>query len=299
LTANPHEVGLRVERMLDDLAATADEASRAKTEELISLLVEMYGSALARVLEIADERGPAGQEFITKMVEDDFLASLLSLHDLHPVDVETRVNDALEKVRPYLGSHAGGVDLLGVDGHGVAHLSLKGSCDGCPSSTVTVKMAIEQAILEAAPEVTSVEVQGVVESAPEPSLIQLSPPRTPHDSTANGDKEVGYGDSWVRLEDPPLSGGETRAIHVHGFPVLLCRIDDNLYAYRNECASCSSPLDGAALDGDLLVCTECGASYSVRFAGRSTDDGTRYLHALPLLPDDRAWRICLPSEIGS
>ena len=40
------------------------------------------------------------------------------LHDLHPLDVDTRIQRALDKVRPYLGSHAGGVTYLGVTGEG-------------------------------------------------------------------------------------------------------------------------------------------------------------------------------------
>ena len=71
------------------------------------------------------------------------------------------MTEALDQVRPYLGSHAGGVELLGVDAAGVVHLRLEGSCDGCPSSVQTVKLAIERAIEEAAPEVAGVEVENL------------------------------------------------------------------------------------------------------------------------------------------
>ena len=80
-----------------------------------------------------------GPEALERLVEDELVASLLVLHGLHPKDTETRVVEALDEVRPYLGSHAGGVELLGVDPEGVVHLRLEGSCDGCPSSTMTVK----------------------------------------------------------------------------------------------------------------------------------------------------------------
>ena len=87
------------------------------------------------------------------------------LHDLHPLDVDTRIQRALDKVRPYLGSHAGGVTYLGVTEEGVAQLRLEGSCDGCASSTVTVQLAIKGAIEDAAPEVTEVVVEGVTAPA--------------------------------------------------------------------------------------------------------------------------------------
>jgi Fe-S cluster biogenesis protein NfuA len=104
----------------------------------------------------------------------EVVARLLVLHDLHPKDTETRVVEALDQVRPYLGSHAGGVELLGVDPEGVVHLRLEGSCDGCPSSVQTVKLAIERAIEEAAPEVTRVEVENLTRER-EPQLLQIQP----------------------------------------------------------------------------------------------------------------------------
>jgi Fe-S cluster biogenesis protein NfuA len=102
------------------------------------------------------------------------VANLLMLHGLHPDDVHTRVQAALDRVRPYLGSHAGGVEFLGVDDQGVAQLQLKGSCDGCAGSAATVHNAVERAVLDAAPEVVSVHVEGVVEPKPaSPGLLQI------------------------------------------------------------------------------------------------------------------------------
>jgi Fe-S cluster biogenesis protein NfuA len=84
------------------------------------------------------------------------------------------VVEALDEVRPYLGSHAGGVELVGIDPDGVVQLRLEGSCDGCPSSTQTVKLAIERAIEEAAPEVTRVEVENLTRER-SPQLLQIRP----------------------------------------------------------------------------------------------------------------------------
>ena len=69
---------------------------------------------------------------------------------------------ALDKVRPYLKSHGGNVDLLSVV-DGVVHLRLIGSCDGCPSSALTLKSAIERNIYEAAPDVNSIVCDGKTE----------------------------------------------------------------------------------------------------------------------------------------
>ncbi len=81
------------------------------------------------------------------------------MHGLHPYPVETRVEAALARVRPYLGSHGGDVELLGVDEAGVVRLRLLGSCDGCPSSAVTLQLAVEGAVEDAAPEIRGIEVE--------------------------------------------------------------------------------------------------------------------------------------------
>src|SRR6202042_3937494 len=105
------------------------------------------------------------------MADAPRVEGLLLLHDLHPLDLDTRIQRALDRVRPYLGSQAGGVQYLGVDG-GAARLRLEGSCDGCPSSTVTVELAIRSAVEDAAPEVTEVVVEGMA-AAPAPALLQI------------------------------------------------------------------------------------------------------------------------------
>ena len=93
------------------------------------------------------------------------MSSLLLLYGLHPVDLETRVHQALDKVRPLLKSHGGNVDLLGI-ADGVVRLQLQGSCHGCPSSAQTLHNAIEAAIDEFAPDVVELKVEGVAVHAP-------------------------------------------------------------------------------------------------------------------------------------
>ena len=161
-------VGSRIEELLGRLRAAGDPGTADTAEEIVRLVVELYGAGLERTVELA------GPEVLEQLVEDELVASLLVLHGLHPKDTETRVVEALDEVRPYLGSHAGGVELLGVDPAGVVHLRLEGSCDGCPSSVQTVKQAIERAIEEAAPEVTAVEVENLTRERA-PQLLQIQP----------------------------------------------------------------------------------------------------------------------------
>jgi Fe-S cluster biogenesis protein NfuA len=105
----------------------------------------------------------AGNETTTRLAADPLVANLLMLHNLHPVDLPTRVEQALVKVRPLLHSHGGDVELLGIE-EGQVRLRLQGSCHGCPSSAMTLKHAIEEAILEFAPDIAGLDVAGVVDS---------------------------------------------------------------------------------------------------------------------------------------
>jgi Fe-S cluster biogenesis protein NfuA len=121
---------------------------------------------LQRLLELLHERGQLDDGTLDALAGDDLVASLLLVHGLHPYDVRQRVERALADVRPYLGSHDGDVELLDITEDGVVRLRLLGNCDGCPSSSVTLKLAVEAAIEAAAPEVTAIEV-----STPAASVI--------------------------------------------------------------------------------------------------------------------------------
>ncbi|MBC6460330.1 NifU family protein [Actinomadura sp. HBU206391] len=166
-----HSAGDRVEALLGELGELTDPATRAKAEGLVRALIELYGGGLERILQIIIETDAA--EVLHALTTDDLVSGLLILHDLHPLTTDERVREALDEVRPYLGSHAGGVDLLGITSDGVVRLRLQGTCDGCPSSRLTVTGAIERAIAEAAPEISRVEVEGLADEVRPQALLQI------------------------------------------------------------------------------------------------------------------------------
>ena len=142
------------------------------------MVAQLYGGALDRILEILVNA--EATPLIAEIVRDELVSSLLVLHGLHPDDLPTRVQKALDSVRPYLESHGGDVELIAViPSEGIVKVRLLGSCDGCPSSSVTLKLSVEQAIHESAPEIIDIQVEGYVEpEAPKPlpasAPIQLS-----------------------------------------------------------------------------------------------------------------------------
>ncbi len=169
-TFSAQEFQTRLQR-LDHLLQQAehdDPAALARTREIVQTVLELHAGGLGRILEHVHQAGAAGAAVLDACARDELAAGLLLLHGLHPLDLETRVRQALEGVRPYLRSHGGSVELLGID-EGVVRLRLQGNCHSCPSSAVTMKQTIEEAIIGKAPEVLAIEVEGLIEhvAAPE------------------------------------------------------------------------------------------------------------------------------------
>jgi Fe-S cluster biogenesis protein NfuA len=157
-------IGERIEALLEGVQSEVDRRVFDQVGELLRLLTELYGAGLARVVELAGTEAPG---LLARLVDDALVGSLLVAHDLHPDELAARVAAALESVRPFLAAHGGGVDLLDLDSaRGAVHLRLLGSCDGCPSSAVTLRMAVERAIAEAAPEIAIIDVEESAREAP-------------------------------------------------------------------------------------------------------------------------------------
>lgn len=146
----------RIEDLVHTLEACVDSGVGSSAMELMRSLMELHGAGIERMMEIACESG--AKEIIDRFAVDELVAQLLLLYDLHPQELETRANKALEDIRPHLQSHGGSVELLGV-ADGVIRLRLQGNCNGCPSSADTLRQLIEQAIYEAAPDARAIEVE--------------------------------------------------------------------------------------------------------------------------------------------
>jgi Fe-S cluster biogenesis protein NfuA len=234
------------------------------------------------MLEIVDrEAAPVAQRLFDAITADSLLASLLVLHGLHPLSLETRVRQALDSVRPYLGSHGGDVTVTGID-DGVVRLRLEGSCHGCPSSQVTMKLAVERAIEEAAPEVVRIEVEGIEEAPPtrDPAPVQIGG----HGRRGNGQAAPGGGPSWIPLGAPPQPGpGGLASVELPGINAVVCKGDE------------ASVLAGGALDREILACPACSRRYDVRRAGGCLDGQDLHLEPLPLLSEQGALKIAVPS----
>jgi Fe-S cluster biogenesis protein NfuA len=153
----------RVEALLEKIESLRDPDARSAATEALQALLELYGEGLGRMMASAARLG--GDALREAFAADELVSHLLLVHGLHPIPVEARVLRALQEVRPYLEAHGGSVELLGVE-DGIARLRLQGSCRGCPSSAMTLKVAIEEAIQKTAPDLVGIEAEGAVEPGP-------------------------------------------------------------------------------------------------------------------------------------
>jgi Fe-S cluster biogenesis protein NfuA/nitrite reductase/ring-hydroxylating ferredoxin subunit len=288
--------GDRIQTLLDASAA-GGTAARERAVQLVGEVTDLYGAGLARMLAIALAADP---QLAERFADDDLVASLMLVHGLHPHDVQRRIEDALDKVRPYLGSHGGDVTLLGVVDD-VVRLQFAGSCKSCPSSAVTLELTVEDAVRAAAPEIASIEVVAA-ESASNASVI-------PAESLLRRVHQGGHGPvGWHPVPDlANLAQGEVGGFRVADITVLACRVGDELFAYRDRCGSCGDSLGGAALHRRMgsavgeavLRCPRCRAHFDVVHAGAGVDenaDPSVHLDPIPLLVRDGVLSIAIAAE---
>ena len=134
-------------------------------------VVELHGAALQQLIDKCLEVS-GGERVLDHALQDDLVASMFLLHSLHPDDIETRVLRGLDSVRPYLRSHGGDCELIGVR-EGVVRLRLHGSCGSCPSSSLTLKNAVEDALYQAAPDIKEIVAENAATESVAPQLVVL------------------------------------------------------------------------------------------------------------------------------
>jgi Fe-S cluster biogenesis protein NfuA/nitrite reductase/ring-hydroxylating ferredoxin subunit len=294
--------GERITSLLDGLGAGGPVA-RDRAEELVRQVTELYGAGLERILQLLDRQGALGPGTMSALAADPLVSGLLLIHGLHPVDLPGRVAGALDSVRPYLGSHGGDVELLGISEDGVVRLRLLGSCQGCPSSSVTLKLAVEDAIETAAPEVAGIEVEEAAPAAAViPAFVPVGALRSRLDGTAPAAAPAAG--TWRPVPGlADLESGGVAGFLVAGVEVLACRIGPDVYTFVDRCPRCTNSMPGASLQramaaptgGGLLRCPHCRSHFDVRKAGACLEDKALHLDPLPLLLRDGVPSVAVPT----
>jgi Fe-S cluster biogenesis protein NfuA/nitrite reductase/ring-hydroxylating ferredoxin subunit len=209
-----------------------------------------------------------------RVLDDKLIRGLLLIHNLHPHSLETRLRQALEKVRPYMESHGGNVELVELNA-GIATLRLQGTCKNCRSSAVTLELAVQNAIEEACPDLMGFRVEG--------SDSQSSAIASP--SKAEG--------QWIKWENfRQLHNGEMIRMETPGLPVLVCKLNETLYAYNNRCPMCNSPMHLGTLRESFVSCQE-GHCYDLQRPGQSPTSADLQLEPIPLIVEDNVVKVLM------
>lgn len=295
--------GDRIEALIEASAA-GGPASRTRAEDLVSCVSSLYGAGLGRLLEILDDAGRLDKPVLDAIADDELISGLLLVHDLHPYDVETRIARALDTVRPYLGTHGGDVELLGIDDEGVVRLRLLGSCDGCPSSSATLELAVEGAVQAAAPEMTRIEVDAgaAAKATPVGGVIGLDALRS------RIDRQPAASVTWTVIPElADLVAGQLAGFELDGLTICACRLGNDIFCFRDRCGHCAQSMAGSAIERRLgepvgsgvLRCAQCLAHFDIRRAGAGLDDPEDHLEPLPVLVRDGVLSVALPSAAVS
>ena len=259
-------------------------AAQRRAEQLVREVVDLYGAGLTRVMAAIGD--PA---LVDRLAADDLVGSLLLVHGIHPWDLTERVLRALDAVRPYLGSHGGDVRLLAID-DGVVRLAFSGSCGSCPSSAVTLELAVEDAVRTAAPEIEAIEAVAVEAAAVIPVDSLMSRVRAGrHEPTT----------WWAAPELAELAPGEVAGFAAGATAVLACRVGDAVLAYLDRCPECADVLAGAWLSESVLCCPSCPARFDVVHAGAGVGGTVGHLRPVPVLTRDGVLSMAVPEMEAS
>jgi hypothetical protein len=143
----------RVEALVAALETCPDPGTREAARELIRTLLDLHAAGLSKMLSLAAE-----PTVVDRFARDGLVGSLLLLHGLHPVPVEGRVAQALERLR----ARGADVELLAATAE-VVRVRLRGD----PSAGPALRVAVEGAVLETAPDVAVVTFEEAWDRPPD------------------------------------------------------------------------------------------------------------------------------------
>lgn len=152
----------KIEDLVRQAECISDPKARSVTIDLLRAVLDFHAAGLERMLDIVFESGSAGEAIVQQIAMDDLTSSLLLLHDLHPDDLETRINRAVQKLEDVFRSLGVKFSLLSIEPGTVRlHFESQRTWTGAP-----VKSSVEKVIFQAAPEITSVIIEGLKETLP-------------------------------------------------------------------------------------------------------------------------------------
>ena len=139
----------RIEELIATIQEHGNPVVRASAVDLVRTLLDVHRAALEEMLEQIVRRDEPGQAIMKEFLQNDVVTCLLLLHGLHPVDLPTRLQQALEQSRLRLRLYGAEVELEQTN-HEAVRLRIRGGSN-------EVHRLLEEAILVAAPDILRIE----------------------------------------------------------------------------------------------------------------------------------------------
>lgn len=149
----------KIEDLVRQAESISDSKLRTITVDLLRAVLEFHAAALERLMDLVFASGPAGEAMVERIAADDLASSMLLLHNLHPDDLETRILRAVQKLQEMFISLGAKLSLIAIEESTVRlHFESQRTWSGTP-----VRASVEKAIYQAAPEITTVILEGLKE----------------------------------------------------------------------------------------------------------------------------------------
>lgn len=165
-----NQLSARIEDLVGRVENIADPAVRANVITLLQALLDLHGQGLARMLHIISGKGEVGRQIAERLSQDDLVAGLLLLYDIHPDGLRARVQKAVTNMQPELHAAGARVELIGVE-EGEVRVRLTGSTGTCGSGAID--KTVRDFIYASAPDVAQIQIERVESPQVPGSLVQL------------------------------------------------------------------------------------------------------------------------------
>jgi Fe-S cluster biogenesis protein NfuA/nitrite reductase/ring-hydroxylating ferredoxin subunit len=283
--ATLEDIGARVGELVARFEAHPQVEVRDAVFELLEGIDALHRAGVSRLVELLMDSH--GESALAELAADPLAAPVLELYDLLPLDERTQVEDALEAVRPYIHSHGGEVEVLGIV-DGIVHVQLAGSCHGCSGSTVTLRRGVEEALREGYPGFRGIEVHETTPSASPPpaGFIGL-------DQLKVSAERLRRPEWTVVAQTGEVQPGTVRGFDVQDLSVLLCNLGGEVYGFSDKCPQCSMPLRDGKLSGTVLVCPWQNCAYDARTGKRVDGEEGGRLEVYPVAVVDGTVKLAL------
>lgn len=266
----------KIEEYIASLTSHPETRVREATHQLLDGIDALHREAFGRIVVGLG----ADPELRDRITDDPVVRMVFELYGLFREDEVAAAEAALEAVRAYIESHGGRIEVLSAV-EGVIRVRLAGSCHGCSGSAVTLKRGVEAALREQYPGFRELVAEDVAGDTAGGDLL-------PRVVSATPERPV-FLDAMplAELPDPGMS-----ARHIDGVRVLLVRLANDVYAYRNACLESPLPLEFGELEGNLLRCPWHQCVFDIR-TGRVHPPMTGELEAYPVAIDGDMVRVAV------